>query len=40
MLLRNGFVRVDEETAYAEARGAEIKEYLYRLEEPSDGRVT
>ena len=32
VLLRNGFVRVGEETAYAEARGAEIEEYVYRLD--------
>jgi RimJ/RimL family protein N-acetyltransferase len=39
VLLRNGFVRVDEETSYASARGAVIKECIYRLDEPSDGRA-
>jgi ribosomal-protein-alanine N-acetyltransferase len=32
VLLRNGFRRVGEETAYAEARGAEIEELVYRLD--------
>lgn len=32
VLLRNGFVPVGEETSYAEARGAEITEHVYRLD--------
>ena len=40
VLLRNGFVRAGEETSYVEARGAEIKECVYRLDEPSDRPVT
>lgn len=39
VLLRSRFMRVDEETAYAVARGAVIRECFYRLDEPSDGRV-
>jgi ribosomal-protein-alanine N-acetyltransferase len=39
VLLRNGFMRMGEETSYAEARGAEIKEHIYRLDEPSDCSV-
>lgn len=34
VLLRNGFVQVGEETAYAEARGEEITEYVFRLDAP------
>jgi hypothetical protein len=34
----NGFVRVDEESSSAAARGAVIEECIYRLDEPSDGR--
>lgn len=34
VLLRNGFTRVGEETSYAEARAAEITEYIYRLDDP------
>jgi RimJ/RimL family protein N-acetyltransferase len=40
VLARNGFMLVGEETSYAEARGAEIKEYIYRLDESSDCPVT
>lgn len=35
VLLRNGFVGVGEETSYAEARGAEIEEHVYRLDAPA-----
>ncbi|MGZ4114757.1 MAG: GNAT family N-acetyltransferase [Actinomycetota bacterium] len=35
VLLRNGFTRVGEETSYAEARNAEIKEHIYRLDDPA-----
>jgi [ribosomal protein S5]-alanine N-acetyltransferase len=38
VLLRNGFRRVGEETGFAKARGAEIKEFRYRLDQPS-GRI-
>jgi [ribosomal protein S5]-alanine N-acetyltransferase len=34
VLLRNGFTRVGEETAYAEARTTKITEFVYRLDEP------
>lgn len=34
VLLRNGFTRVGEDTSYAEARGATITEYIYRLDDP------
>lgn len=37
VLLRNGFMRVGEETAYARARAAEISEHTYRLDEPAAG---
>ena len=38
VLLRNGFTRVGEETSYAEARGTEIEEHLYRLDDsPTEG---
>ena len=40
VLLRNGFTRVGEETAYAEARGEEIKECIYRLDQPSSSSPT
>lgn len=41
VLLRNGFIRVGEETGYARARNAEITEHIYRLDEPaSAGRPT
>ena len=40
VLLRNGFVRRGEETSYAEARGAQIEEHIYRLDAPSDSWVT
>jgi hypothetical protein len=33
VLLRNGFTRVGEETSYAQARAAEITEYVYRLDD-------
>jgi ribosomal-protein-alanine N-acetyltransferase len=32
VLERNGFVRIGEETSYAEARGTEIRELVYRLD--------
>ena len=35
VLLRNGFTRVGEETAYANARAAEITEHIYRLDDPA-----
>lgn len=35
VLVRNGFRRVGEDTGFAEARGTEIEEYVYRLDEPS-----
>jgi RimJ/RimL family protein N-acetyltransferase len=35
VLLRNGFRRAGEETSCAEARGAEIREDIFRLDEPS-----
>lgn len=35
VLLRNGFVRVGVETSYAEARGAQVEEHIYRLDAPS-----
>jgi hypothetical protein len=38
VLLRNGFMRTGEETAYAEARGAEIEEHIYRLDDPLTAR--
>ena len=38
VLLRNGFTRVGEETSYAEARAAEITEYIYRLDDPPTAR--
>jgi RimJ/RimL family protein N-acetyltransferase len=31
VLTRNGFIKVAEETSYAEARGAEVAEHVYRL---------
>jgi RimJ/RimL family protein N-acetyltransferase len=34
VLLRNGFTLVGEETSYAAARGQEIKEGIYRLDQP------
>jgi [ribosomal protein S5]-alanine N-acetyltransferase len=38
VLLRNGFTRVGEETSYAQARAAEITEYIYRLDDPPTAR--
>jgi [ribosomal protein S5]-alanine N-acetyltransferase len=38
VLLSNGFTRVGEETSYAEARGAEITEYIYRRDDPPTAR--
>jgi RimJ/RimL family protein N-acetyltransferase len=35
VLERNGFVRIGEETAYAAARGSEIRELIYRLDAES-----
>jgi ribosomal-protein-alanine N-acetyltransferase len=32
VLERNGFLRIGEETSFAEARGAEIQELIYRLD--------
>lgn len=32
VLERNGFARIGEENSYAEARGAEIRELIYRLD--------
>jgi RimJ/RimL family protein N-acetyltransferase len=34
VLVRNGFTRVGEEVSYAEARGSEITEHVYRLDGP------
>lgn len=33
VLMRNGFLKVGEERSYAEARGAEICEHVYRLDD-------
>jgi len=33
VLVRNGFTRVGEEVAFAEARKAEIEEHIYRLDQ-------
>lgn len=33
VLVRNGFRRVGEEAGFAEARGTEIEEYVYRLDD-------
>ena len=39
LLLRNGVMRLGEETSYSETRGAGIQEHIYRLDEPSDHSV-
>jgi RimJ/RimL family protein N-acetyltransferase len=38
VLLRNGFGQVGEDTGFAEARGVEIRELIFRLDEPSPGQ--